>query len=220
MHAQCSYDYAVIRVVPRVERQEFVNAGVILWCQEQDFLEARVELDEARLRTLDAAVDVDAVRRHLASFAIICAGGKRFRAHRQAVEARTLRLAGGAAQHDHPDIRGSHRTVHGCLRDAGAFARLDGAPREKGTGAEGAVPDLLAKGDGAFGACPLYSTRTEVSSEIISSMRSRSGIHGASLIMRTCEMMGVRSGKVLVGSGRRMSALTRTSCGKPCETMP
>jgi hypothetical protein len=51
----------VIRVVPRVERQEFVNAGVILWCQEQDML--------------DAAVDLDAVRRHLASFAIICAGG-------------------------------------------------------------------------------------------------------------------------------------------------
>ena len=76
MHAQCSYDYAVIRVVPRVERQEFVNAGVILWCQEQDVLEARVELDEARLRLLDASVDVDAVRRHLASISIICAGGR------------------------------------------------------------------------------------------------------------------------------------------------
>ena len=75
MHAHCSYDYAVIRVVPRVERQEFVNAGVIVWCQEQEFLEARVELDEARLRMLDPAVDLDAVRRHLASFAIICAGG-------------------------------------------------------------------------------------------------------------------------------------------------
>ena len=76
MHAQCSYDYAVIRVVPRVERQEFLNAGVILWCQEQDLLEARVEPDEPRLRALDAAVDVEAVRRHLASFSIICAGGE------------------------------------------------------------------------------------------------------------------------------------------------
>ena len=76
MHAQCSYDYAVIRVVPRVERQEFLNAGVILWCQEQDFLDARVELDETRLRVLDASTDLDAVRRHLASFAIICTGGK------------------------------------------------------------------------------------------------------------------------------------------------
>jgi hypothetical protein len=75
VHVPCSYDYAVIRVVPRVERQEFVNAGVILWCQEQDTLEARVELDVTRLQTLDAAVDVDAVRRHLASIAIICAGG-------------------------------------------------------------------------------------------------------------------------------------------------
>ena len=75
MHAPCSYDYAVIRVVPRVERQEFVNAGVILWCQEQDALEARVELDVARLHTLDATVDLDAVRRHLASIEIICAGG-------------------------------------------------------------------------------------------------------------------------------------------------
>ena len=75
MHAHCSYDYAAIRVVPRVERQEFVNAGVILWCREQDILEARVELDESRLRAVDATVDLDAVRRHLASFAIICAGG-------------------------------------------------------------------------------------------------------------------------------------------------
>jgi hypothetical protein len=65
----------VIRVVPRVERQEFVNAGVILWCQEQDVLEARIELDEARVRILDPVADLDAVRRHLASISIICAGG-------------------------------------------------------------------------------------------------------------------------------------------------
>ena len=75
MHVPCSYDYAVIRVVPRVERQEFVNSGVLLWCQEQDFLEARIELDEARVRMLDASADLDAVRRHLASISIICAGG-------------------------------------------------------------------------------------------------------------------------------------------------
>ena len=75
MHAQNSYDYAVIRVVPRVERQEFVNAGVILWCRDQEFIETRIELDEARLRALDASNDIEAVRRHLQSFAIICAGG-------------------------------------------------------------------------------------------------------------------------------------------------
>lgn len=75
MHAPCSYDYAVIRVVPRVERAEFVNAGVIVWCKEKDFLDARVELDEQRARALDPTLDLDAVRKHLASIAVICAGG-------------------------------------------------------------------------------------------------------------------------------------------------
>jgi hypothetical protein len=75
VHAPCSYDYAVIRVVPRVERAEFVNAGVIVWCKEKDFLEARIELDEQRARALDPALDLDAVRKHLASIAIVCAGG-------------------------------------------------------------------------------------------------------------------------------------------------
>jgi len=72
--AHC-YDYAVIRVVPRVEREEFINAGVILSCQERDFLAALVELPEARLRALDGAADVAAVRRHLESIPVICAGG-------------------------------------------------------------------------------------------------------------------------------------------------
>lgn len=72
MHA---YDYALIRVVPRVERGEFVNVGVVMSCKAGDVVEARIELDEARLRALDACVDVDAVRAHLAAFAAICAGG-------------------------------------------------------------------------------------------------------------------------------------------------
>jgi hypothetical protein len=75
VHAPTSYDYAVIRVVPRVERQEFVNAGVIVWCREKDLLEARIDLDESRARALDATLDLDAVRRHLASIAVICTGG-------------------------------------------------------------------------------------------------------------------------------------------------
>ena len=75
MHAPSSYDYAVIRVVPRVERQEFINAGVIVWCKDKDLLEARIELDEARAQALDASLDLDAVRRHLASIIVICTGG-------------------------------------------------------------------------------------------------------------------------------------------------
>jgi hypothetical protein len=74
--ARCSYDYAVIRVVPRVEREEFMNAGVIVSCYERDFLEARIELDEARLRALDPTVDLATVRAHLATIPVICAGGE------------------------------------------------------------------------------------------------------------------------------------------------
>ncbi len=75
MPAHSSYDYALIRVVPRVERQEFVNAGVIVWCREHDVLEARIALDEARLVALDPGADLEAVRRHLQSIEVICKGG-------------------------------------------------------------------------------------------------------------------------------------------------
>jgi len=70
-----SYDYAIVRVVPRVEREEFINAGVILSCAAQNFLDARIELDEARLRALDPGVDLESVRENLAIIPRICAGG-------------------------------------------------------------------------------------------------------------------------------------------------
>ena len=53
-----SFDYATIRVVPRVERQEFINAGVVVFCLEKRYLAARVHLDEARLRALWPATDL------------------------------------------------------------------------------------------------------------------------------------------------------------------
>jgi hypothetical protein len=74
MHAPEFYDYTVVRVVPRVERGEFVNAGVILSCESRAFLAARIEVHEARLRCLDPAVDMDAVERHLDAIARVCAG--------------------------------------------------------------------------------------------------------------------------------------------------
>jgi hypothetical protein len=70
------YDYAVIRVVPKVDRGEFVNAGVIVSCPALDFLDARIALDEPRLLALDPSVDLDAVRAHLATIPAICAGGE------------------------------------------------------------------------------------------------------------------------------------------------
>ena len=69
------YDYAVFRVVPRVEREEFVNVGVIVSCPDRNFLEARFEVDEQRLKALDAGIDIEAIRGHLASIPAICAGG-------------------------------------------------------------------------------------------------------------------------------------------------
>lgn len=75
MQDHATYDYAIIRVVPRVDRGEFVNVGVIVSCRGQDFLEARIELDEQRLRALDPALDMEMVRAHLATIPAICKGG-------------------------------------------------------------------------------------------------------------------------------------------------
>lgn len=77
MRAIDVYDYAVVRVVPRVEREEFVNVGVILSCQQSGFLRAEIAVDPARLRALDAHTDVDAVQRHLQAMVLICAGDPR-----------------------------------------------------------------------------------------------------------------------------------------------
>jgi hypothetical protein len=73
----CPFDYAVIRVVPRVERGEFVNAGVIVSCPSQNYLKARVELDAERLAAIDPDFDRETVERHLAAIPAICEGGAR-----------------------------------------------------------------------------------------------------------------------------------------------
>ena len=62
---QISFDYAIVRVVPRVERAEFVNAGVILFARTAKFLDARVHLDEVRVKNLYPSIDIDEVRIHL-----------------------------------------------------------------------------------------------------------------------------------------------------------
>lgn len=73
--APCNYDYAIIRVVPQVERAEFINVGAIVYCQTHKFLAARIELDEQRLLAFAPALDVAFVRTHLAAIPAICAGG-------------------------------------------------------------------------------------------------------------------------------------------------
>lgn len=68
------YSYAAVRVVPRVERGEFVNVGVLLFARTARFLAARLEPDESRLLAIAPDLDLAAVERHLASFAAVCAG--------------------------------------------------------------------------------------------------------------------------------------------------
>jgi hypothetical protein len=74
--AEYTYDYAIIRVVPRVERGERINVGVILSCADLEFLDARIELDVPRLVALDPTVDVETMRANLAIIPAVCRGGE------------------------------------------------------------------------------------------------------------------------------------------------
>lgn len=68
------FEYAVIRVVPRVEREEFLNVGVILLCSSQGFLQIRYTLNEARLKAVFGELDMDELRARLQAFEKVCAG--------------------------------------------------------------------------------------------------------------------------------------------------
>lgn len=76
MRDHFTYDYAIIRIVPKVEREEFINVGVIVSCPAKGFLESRIELDEERLSAFDSTLDIESIRTHLATIPIICQGGE------------------------------------------------------------------------------------------------------------------------------------------------
>jgi len=69
------FEYAVVRVVPRVEREEFLNAGVILYCAKLRYLKSISLLDEERTRIFCRSIDLDEVGKHLQAFVSICKGG-------------------------------------------------------------------------------------------------------------------------------------------------
>jgi hypothetical protein len=75
MRKRHSFDYAVVRIVPRVDRGEFLNAGVILFSSTAAFLDARVECDRHRLKVLAPDVDISLIEHYLESIPKICAGG-------------------------------------------------------------------------------------------------------------------------------------------------
>jgi hypothetical protein len=68
------FEYAALRAVPRMDRGESINVGVVLYCQAADYLGAAIELDEARLRLLDPLVDVETVRSALDGICAVCSG--------------------------------------------------------------------------------------------------------------------------------------------------
>ena len=75
MPGKYTYDYAIVRIVPRVDRGEQINVGIILSCVDSDFLEMRLALDEARLRAIAPEVDLDAVKAGLETMQAVCKGG-------------------------------------------------------------------------------------------------------------------------------------------------
>jgi len=73
--AEYTYDYAIVRVVPHVERGEQLNVGVILSCADTDFLDARIEIDDGALLAIDPKLDLAAVRANLNVIPLVCRGG-------------------------------------------------------------------------------------------------------------------------------------------------
>lgn len=74
MQHQHLFEYAVIRVVPRVEREEFLNIGVIVFCAKQKFLQMRYLLDENRLNAFSKKIDLEELKAHVCSIERICSG--------------------------------------------------------------------------------------------------------------------------------------------------
>jgi hypothetical protein len=76
MPTRAAFDYALVRVVPRVEREEFLNVGAVVFCPTRRFLAARIALDRARLAALagDPSFDLDLVAKHVNAIAAICDG--------------------------------------------------------------------------------------------------------------------------------------------------
>ncbi|AIM36004.1 DUF3037 domain-containing protein [Sphingobacterium sp. SG20118] len=70
------YEYAVVRLVPRVEREEFINVGVALYCRKNRFANVLFHIDETRAHLLCPDVDLEMIRKHLESFVKICVGDK------------------------------------------------------------------------------------------------------------------------------------------------
>ncbi|PRD45440.1 DUF3037 domain-containing protein [Sphingobacterium haloxyli] len=77
MSERTLYEYAIVRVVPRVERDEFINVGVALYCRKQRYAQVKFYINEAKCRMLDPDIDLELIMKHLDSFQRICTGDNR-----------------------------------------------------------------------------------------------------------------------------------------------
>lgn len=75
MQGKHPFEYAVIRIVPHVEREEFFNSGIVLYCAGQKFLDTIVQLDEDIVRVFRNELDIDCLRKHIEAFERVCKGG-------------------------------------------------------------------------------------------------------------------------------------------------
>lgn len=76
MSERTVYEYAIVRVVPQVDREEFVNVGVALYCKKQKFADVRIHVDKQKLQAIDPTIDLELIERHLDSFRRICIGAQ------------------------------------------------------------------------------------------------------------------------------------------------
>ena len=74
MPEQHLFEYAVIRIVPRVEREEFLNVGVVLFCRDQKFLQAMFEMNDSKIRAFSPQINMEQLHAYLCAFKEICAG--------------------------------------------------------------------------------------------------------------------------------------------------
>ena len=68
------FEYAVIRIVPRVEREEFLNVGVVLFCREQKFLHCKFYIDPSRIKAFSPPINIEQIDAYLCAFRLICEG--------------------------------------------------------------------------------------------------------------------------------------------------
>lgn len=76
MQDRVTYEYTVIRLVPKVEREEFINMGVILFSKRKQFLDMKYHIDDKRIRDFSSDVDTRLIRKHMEAWALICKGGE------------------------------------------------------------------------------------------------------------------------------------------------